>query len=841
MKRIISLFLSLVIVVGLVSAMPVSVSAANTMVENAINWAVGIANYNNYGYSQVNRYGNPDYDCSSLVSTAFHNAGFNVACELNTYTMKDAFVNAGFTWIPASQISGFPGSCANLQRGDILLATNHTELYIGNGKNVGAHMDYNGIPGGIGGGSTWSDGYNAYRYGADEIDVCNYWNDNWLGVLRYNGTDDGLANIGDDFYAVILNTAYWKPITANSNASVTLEKECGVAKQLWYFDRQDDGSYVITSASNGNALEMDCGYTTPGNPVVYKEYWGGNYQKWSIYKQGDGYVFVSKHYPEYNLAITLSNNSSADGTKITTSTRCNDSSQIFSIYSGDEVQLKPATLSVSVGNSATGTKFSWNEVYGENWYDLKIWKDQLHVGEAYHIEWGAKSGCAIQLPAGTYYAYVDALNHYQCKMSNVVTFTVSEKIYNITYNANGGSGAPASQTKTYGQTLTLSSTKPTRSGYTFLGWSTSSTATKATYSAGGSFTTNANTTLYAVWQKNHTHSYMATVTQAPTCTETGIKTYRCSCGASYIQTISATGHTESDWLRGFPASVHSAGSKHKECTECGEVLETEIIPQLKCAVPKITKAENTSSGVKVTWGKVTGADSYRIYRKESGGTYKKLADTTSTSYTDKTAKSGKRYYYVVKAENEAGFTEKSASKGVIFLARPKISAIANKSNGVKIAWGKVSGAKEYKVYRKVSGGSYKYLGKTTSTSYTDKTAKSGKKYYYVVKTVNGSYVSEKSASKGITFVGTPTIKTPTTAKAGVTVKWASVSGAEGYVIYRKTGSGSYTKIATVKGGSKVSCLDKSAKKGKKYTYKVKAYKGSAYSVASSGKTITDKY
>ena len=72
--------------------------------------------------------------------------------------------------------------------------------------------------------------------------------------------------------------------------------------------------------------------------------------------------------------------------------------------------------------------------------------------------------------------------------------------WTISYNANGGSGAPAGQTKTYGQTLTLSSVKPTREGYNFLGWATSSTATTATYQPGGSYTTNAGTTLYAVWQ-----------------------------------------------------------------------------------------------------------------------------------------------------------------------------------------------------------------------------------------------------------------------------------------------------------------------------------------------------
>lgn len=74
--------------------------------------------------------------------------------------------------------------------------------------------------------------------------------------------------------------------------------------------------------------------------------------------------------------------------------------------------------------------------------------------------------------------------------------------YTITYNANGGSGAPGNQTKWKDQTLTLSSTKPTRTGYSFLGWSTSSSATTATYSAGGSYTANSAATLYAVWKAN---------------------------------------------------------------------------------------------------------------------------------------------------------------------------------------------------------------------------------------------------------------------------------------------------------------------------------------------------
>ncbi len=73
--------------------------------------------------------------------------------------------------------------------------------------------------------------------------------------------------------------------------------------------------------------------------------------------------------------------------------------------------------------------------------------------------------------------------------------------YTISYNANGGSGAPSSQTKYYGKSLTLSSTKPSRTGYTFKGWATSSSGSVA-YSSGASYTSNASVTLYAIWQAN---------------------------------------------------------------------------------------------------------------------------------------------------------------------------------------------------------------------------------------------------------------------------------------------------------------------------------------------------
>lgn len=85
------------------------------------------------------------------------------------------------------------------------------------------------------------------------------------------------------------------------------------------------------------------------------------------------------------------------------------------------------------------------------------------------------------------------------------TQSISAKTkYTVKYDANGGSGAPSTQTKWYGETLTLSTTKPTRAGYTFAGWSTDEESTSVKYSAGGKYTSNSSATLYAVWTNNKT-------------------------------------------------------------------------------------------------------------------------------------------------------------------------------------------------------------------------------------------------------------------------------------------------------------------------------------------------
>ena len=79
---------------------------------------------------------------------------------------------------------------------------------------------------------------------------------------------------------------------------------------------------------------------------------------------------------------------------------------------------------------------------------------------------------------------------------------VKLKTYTITYNANGGSGAPSNQVKEHNKDITLSTSKPTRTGYTFVNWNTSSDGTGTSYSAGATYSGNSDITMYAQWRKN---------------------------------------------------------------------------------------------------------------------------------------------------------------------------------------------------------------------------------------------------------------------------------------------------------------------------------------------------
>ena len=168
--------------------------------------------------------------------------------------------------------------------------------------------------------------------------------------------------------------------------------------------------------------------------------------------------------------------------------------------------LKPVGTSsmkaVQEGTSTSPTKFTWTSATDATWYNLYIYDGEVWKSNCIYSQKNIKAlEWSVQLKPGTYQAHLAPINVHNWTNSNVVSFTVKADTYTISYNMNGGSGSIGNQTKNYNQDLTLSSTKPTRTGYDFVGWNTNSSATSAQYQPNDKYTANSSVTLYAVWKK----------------------------------------------------------------------------------------------------------------------------------------------------------------------------------------------------------------------------------------------------------------------------------------------------------------------------------------------------
>ena len=230
-----------------------------------------------------------------------------------------------------------------------------------------------------------------------------------------------------------------------------------------------------------------------------------------------------------------------------------------------------------------------------------------------------------------------------------------------------------------------------------------------------------------------------------------------------------------------------------------EPLNTPVqyaqVARASLATPKISKAESVYGGVKLTWNKVNGAAKYRVYYKGRKG-WTRMVDTTSTSYIDKDVSSGRNYTYTVRCISADGksFTSGYDSKGttVKYIAAPEISKLENVNGGVKISWGKVSGATKYRVYYKGSKG-WTRMVDTTSTSYIDKDVSSGRNYTYTVRCITSDAKKFTSGynptGKSVKYVATPKISKVESVYDGTKITWNRVAGAEKYRVYYKDRTG----------------------------------------------------
>ena len=226
------------------------------------------------------------------------------------------------------------------------------------------------------------------------------------------------------------------------------------------------------------------------------------------------------------------------------------------------------------------------------------------------------------------------------------------------------------------------------------------------------------------------------------------------------------------------------------------------------AAPEISKVESVNGGVKISWNKSNGAEKYRVYYKGSKG-WTRLADTTSTAYTDKAVSSGKNYTYTVRciSADAKRFTSGYNGKGksIKYVAAPKISKTEATYNSVKISWNKSNGAEKYRVYYKGRKG-WTRMVDTTSTSYIDKDVSSGKTYIYTVRCINSSATKFTSGydSKGVTVT--------TTVKPSVKLDRTNLTLTKGKTYTLKTTvTGTNKAVSWSSSNSSIASVDKNGK------------------------------
>lgn len=321
---------------------------------------------------------------------------------------------------------------------------------------------------------------------------------------------------------------------------------------------------------------------------------------------------------------------------------------------------------------------------------------------------------------------------------------------------------------------------------------------------------------------------------------TAYEIYRKEDGGTYskIATVSALTYTDSDTKTNgtkYTYYVKAIAIEGEKTYEAENSDEKEIY---FVTAPAISSVTSSATGTVVKWNKIDGATGYVIYRKAGNGAFAWRATINSgstVSYTDTNSKAnGTKYtYYIQAVKTVAGVSYRSAaseSKMCYFVTAPTISSVTASASGTVIKWNKIYGAYSYVIYKKVGNGNFAWCATVdgAAVSYTDTKAKAnGTKYSYYIQAVRsfdeGDYRSGANTAKSTYYVTAPTISSVTPATTGTVVKWNKIYGAVGYVIYKKTGTGSFAWCATINNGSTLSYTDTKAKtNGTKYTYYVQA-------------------
>ena len=569
------------------------------------------------------------------------------------------------------------------------VSTDVCVIYINNSYNTGDVLGHVYI-GGISAGSAYNNIRNCFNTGS--IDGYSY-----LGGIigRGNGATNcyfgGNCTLSYGFGA--------SSPTSGSNSGTTrisrLNSTSYAKNNSWYTNSSNwtggawDFTYTWTRSSSVND-----GYPTFRKiTVTYYSNFGNN----TTYSQQ--YVGSSVSVLSYMLSsrtgYTFSHwnsNSSGTGTTYTIGTTYNRSSNLslYAIWDPNEYTNRYRYRNTS----GTVTTYSdQTRTYGQSFTTLSTSNIPEYVSNGWSLYgWGTSSSTTTR----SYGVSTSVTSTtYTNSTSTLYWYAISSRTISINYNANGGSNAPSATTgaqrwNQYGNTynissLSVTSSEPTRTGYTFLGWSTSSTATTPNYEAGDTisftYTSSNSRTLYAVWEVNQyqfdssvwvdgkqyssSNSYITfDVLVDGTRVSTGISDfYQMVNYGSIVEFTNfkvATGYTYSSYYT-TPTSIETSDSTKNDIKINMQAKTTYLNIVLTANVYTITLNKQSGSGGTST-----------IYLKYNTGWYSNSGATTSISTVVLPTRAGFTFQGYYTGTNGSG-TQVINSSGQIISGRTTIT------------------------------------------------------------------------------------------------------------------------------------------------------------------------
>ena len=616
-------------------------------------------------------------------------------------------------------------------------------------------------------------------------------------------------------------TEFWAKV---SNESGTYEGGSGNRSVTLRVQKADLGRAQDLGTDFYAVIKNECGtvadYTVSKSTNV--EGWssnGGNNQIWKFQRQGDGsYKILSRQDESKALDV-------------------NDASN----YSGTNVQ-----------------------VYEDNNSDAQRW-----------FIYSAGNGYYYLRPKCSDSAVLDLYNRESTDGTNIQTWTYNqtgaqkwklEKIqteFTVKYNANGGTGAPASQKKQAGKTLAIATGIPTRSGYEFCGWSTASGNQNAAYLPGGNYTVDADQTLYAVWKA-------ATTIAASQNVNVDIagagRMYRIVPQTTGIYQFESTGSLDTK------ATLYDAGGTVLASDDDGGngrnfllsyrltkgetyYIEAKLYNSAATGTfgmkmsRKVTVDDmsgvviggRAKDALRINWNRNASASGY-IIEQYSNGTWNRIArigSGSTTTYRVENLKAATSYQFRIKGfafeestavygnyQTVSGTTEE-ASLNLDNLAGVKIGGRAD--NALRLNWTKNTDASGY-IIEQYSNGTWNRIariGNGNTTTYRVENLKAGTSYQFRIKAfgfrgteaVYGKTVSVSGKTNPAVVSG---LMIGGTAKDALRLNWNSVSGAEGYIIEKQEGT-SWKRIARLEGGKTGTYRVEGLKAGTNYRFRVRAF------------------